>query len=169
MSRIVSAYMECYVVHKSNAQTEYLLLKRSKDKEPYPGIWQIITGRLEKNEKAYEAAYREVVEETSLKISKLYSIPKVTAFYTAYNDKIHLVPLFLAIAENKTVVLSGEHSTYKWVGYKEAKRLVHWVTQKETFDIIETLLNIGGYISGLVEIEIPKKIIQKTLKLKKIK
>ncbi|MGB9697115.1 MAG: NUDIX hydrolase [Ignavibacteria bacterium] len=162
MSRIVSAYIECYVVHKSKKHIEYLLLKRSKDKEPYPGIWQIITGRIEKNEKAYEAAYREVIEETSLKISKLYSIPKVTGFYTAYNDRIHLVSLFLAVAENKAVILSGEHSIYKWVDYKEAKRLVHWVTQKEVFDMIETVLNTKSNVNSLVEIEISKKIIQKT-------
>lgn len=156
MPRIVSAYMECYVVHKGKKHIEYLLLKRSKDKEPYPGIWQIITGRIEKNEKAYKAAYREVVEETSLKISKLYSIPKVTGFYTSYNDRIHLVPLFLAIVKDKNVVLSNEHSMYRWVDYKEAKRLVHWVTQKEIFDIIELVLNTKDYINNLVEIEIPR-------------
>jgi len=160
MSKIVSAYMECYVAYKSKKRIEYLLLKRSEDKEPYPGIWQIITGKVEKREKAYEAAYREVVEETSLKISKLYSIPKVTGFYTAYNDRIHLIPLFLAIAENKTVILSSEHSAYRWVDYKKAKRLVHWVTQKEIFDIIETEINTKGKINSLVEIEIPKKLLK---------
>lgn len=166
MPRIVSTYMECYVVYKSKKRTEYLLLKRSSSKEPYPGIWQIITGRIEENEKAYEAAYREVLEETSLKITKLYSIPKVTGFYTAYNDVVHLVPLFLAIVADKTVVLSSEHSTYKWVNYKNAKRLVHWVTQKEIFDIIELTLNTKDYINGLVEIEIPEKNYTKNLKTK---
>ena len=52
------------IVKKS---TKYLLLRRSKSEKIYPDTWQIISGRIEKNETALQASLREMIEETSLR------------------------------------------------------------------------------------------------------
>lgn len=152
MPEILSKYIECYVYTKSGNDIKYLLLKRSKDKFPYPGIWQIVTGRLEDNEKAYETALREVKEETGLIPVKCFVAPKINEFYTPHNDKIYLIPVFVVYVENENVILSGEHTEFVWSGFTETFKKVHWYSQKENLKIIDDILT-GKIENTMIEIE----------------
>jgi dATP pyrophosphohydrolase len=154
MSKIVSKYIECYVYLETAGVNKYLLLKRSHDKHPYPGIWQIVTGRIEENEAAYDTALREVKEETGLKIKKLYVLPKAGSFYTAHTDSLHLIPLFLAYSDGCAVMISSEHTEYEWLSYKEARERIHWYNQKENLDMIEEMLCNPLLKGTFVEIKI---------------
>ncbi len=52
MSEIKSQFIECYIYARKKGEIKFLLLKRSNDNKVHPGIWQIVTGRIEENEKA---------------------------------------------------------------------------------------------------------------------
>jgi dihydroneopterin triphosphate diphosphatase len=140
MPEILLKYIECYVYKKSKNGIKYLLLKRSLKKEPYPGIWQIVTGKMEIGEEAYNAALREVKEETGLMQIKCFVAPKINQFYTPHNDKIYLIPVFVVKVNNERVVLSEEHTKYKWLNFKNAYKKIHWYSQKENLKIIDDLL-----------------------------
>jgi dihydroneopterin triphosphate diphosphatase len=140
LPEILSKYIECYVYKESEKEIKYLLLKRSETKEPYPGIWQIVTGRFEKDEKAYETALREVKEETGLNPVLCYVAPKMNEFYTPHNDKIYLIPVFVVNVSEDKVILSDEHTHFEWVDYDTAFKKIHWYSQKENLKIIDDIL-----------------------------
>lgn len=101
---------------------EYLLLKRNTFSHFYPGMWQIITGKIENGETAFNAAIRELNEETKLEIKTLYHIPYIGSFYDWRNDKIENIPCFAAEINSKEVILSNEHSQFEFVKYDELKK-----------------------------------------------
>jgi len=103
---------------------EYLVLKRNTFSHFYPGMWQIVTGKIESGETAYNAAIRELNEETKLEIKTLYHIPYIGSFYDWRNDKIENIPCFAAEVTNKEVTLSNEHSQFEFVKYEELNKFL---------------------------------------------
>ncbi len=154
MPDIKSQFIECYLYANTSEGIKFLLLKRHGDNKIYPGIWQIVTGKIEEGEKAYDAALRELKEETGLKAIKLFVLPKVTEFYTFRNDTINLIPLFLAEVEYKDASISEEHSNFQWCDLKDASDKVHWISQKENLKMISDCLGNENYKNTLLEIEI---------------
>jgi dATP pyrophosphohydrolase len=145
LAEIVARYIECYVYKKFNDGIKYLLLKRSANKQPYPGIWQIVTGKIEEGEKAYNTALREVTEETGLKPVKCYVAPKVNEFYTPHNDNIYLIPVFVVNVEDENIILSDEHTNFEWLDFKNAFDRIHWYSQKEN------LIPVNKMLTGEIE------------------
>jgi dATP pyrophosphohydrolase len=130
----------------------FLLLKRSDNAKIYPGIWQMITGTIESHEHTKDTVIRELSEETGLEPSKIFSIPRVNTFYLAVSDKICMSPVFLTIVEKEDVIISDEHSEYKWVSYELAKDMIHWPNQADSLEIIKRYLDDKDLFSKLVEI-----------------
>lgn len=151
---IVTDYIECIVYYKSEEGYKFLVMKRSDYTKVYPGIWQIVTGRHEKNEMSADCAIREVREETGLNIKRFFAFPKVSSFYTYHNDKINLVPLFLAESEGMNVKLSNEHTEFKWLGYDDAYNTIFLFTQKEMLHYVNLFLNSNEYFKTLTEIKL---------------
>lgn len=152
--KIVTDYIECIVYFKSEEGFKFLVMKRSDYTKVYPGIWQIVTGRHEKNEMSADCAIREVREETGLNIKRFFAFPKVSSFYTYHNDKINLVPLFLAESEGMNVKLSNEHTEFKWLGYDDAYNTIFLFTQKEMLHYVNLFLNSNEYFKTLTEIKL---------------
>ena len=140
MSKIISKYIECYIYKKFSDGIKYLLLKRSPDKKPYPGIWQIVTGNIKKNEKAFETAIRELKEETGLSPVHLFTLPDITQFYAPQNDTINLITLFLAEVKSSKVIISPEHSEFVWLDYPTALKKIYWLNQKKILTNIQKIL-----------------------------
>ncbi len=157
MTDIKCIIVEVCIFSKNNGIPHYLLLKRSTSDTLYPGIWQIITGGIRPNEKAYETAYREVREETNLTPFRFYVGPHISSFYDAENDAVHLAPLFAAeVKHGEVTKLSSEHEAHHWCLYKEAQELLVWPGQKQGLDIVHR------YIAGEEEagqlLEISEKL-----------
>ena len=135
--KIISTMIEALIFRETEKGIEFLLLKRAKD-QIYPGLWQMVTGKIEGGEKAYQTALREIKEETSLVPSQLWVAPTVNSFYEPKEDYICLLPVFAArVKAEVNVILSREHTEYKWVGKDDAKKLLAWPGQRESVDIIE--------------------------------
>ena len=119
---------------------ELLLLRRSQSKV-YAGQWRMIGGKVEQGETCWQAALREMHEETGLSAKKFWSVPTVNHFYEPSTDTLHLIPVFAAdtglASEPK---LDAEHSEYKWVSVTEADRLLEWPEQRRIVSVIEEIV-----------------------------
>lgn len=137
-------------------QIEFLLLKRS-DGEIYSGVWQMVTGSIDKNEKAYQTALREIKEETSLLPKQFWVVPNVNSFYEPKKDYICMVPVFAALVDlDAQVNISNEHSEYKWVNLEEAKKLLAWRGQRNSVDIIYEYFTKEKSFLNFVEIKLQR-------------
>ena len=103
--------------------------------------WEFPKGGID-NETEEEALLREIKEETGLDakiISRLpceitYDYPKgfIKKAKTEYDGAKQSAYLLLA---NGNVKLSKEHKKYRWVSYKQARKLLKHESQKKALDI----------------------------------
>jgi len=134
--KIISTMIEAHIFRETKNGIEFLLLKRA-DYQVYPGLWQMVTGKIKESEKAYQTAIREIKEETGLTPLQLWVAPTVNSFYEPKDEYICLLPVFAAIVEADTIQLSDEHTEYKWVNKSEAQKLLAWEGQRKAVQIIE--------------------------------
>ncbi len=152
---ITSYMIEAHIFKRVEDGIKYLILKRAGN-QIYPGIWQMVTGTIRENEKAYETALREIAEETSLRPKKMWVVPFVNSFYSHQKDSVCMVPVFcVETGSDAEVVLSAEHSEYKWVDVREAKELFAWDGQRKSLEVIHQYLTEEN--SALFFTEIPLK------------
>ena len=158
---IISTMIEAHIFRESEKGIEFLLLKRA-DYQVYPGLWQMVTGKIKTNEKAYQTAIREIKEETGLTPLQLWVAPTINSFYepTRLNDKVGqedeyvcLLPVFAARVEADKIQLSDEHTEYKWVNKAEAQKLLAWDGQRKAVSIIEDYFLNEKSFFNFVEIE----------------
>lgn len=137
MPLLASKLIEVCVFKKGDKHPLYLLLHRAGGEKIYPNIWQFITGSIEDNEKAMDAAVREVIEETSIKPTALWVVPYILSFYDAGADAINICPFFAAqVNENISVRLSDEHDDFGWFTLDEAIQKLVWHNQREGIRIV---------------------------------
>jgi dATP pyrophosphohydrolase len=138
--RIVSTMIEAHIFRESENGIEFLLLKRA-GYQVYPGLWQMVTGKIKEStsngEKAFQTALREIKEETGLTPVQLWVAPTVNSFYEPKDEYICLLPVFAARVESNQVKLSDEHTAYKWVDKATAQKLLAWEGQRKAVQIIE--------------------------------
>lgn len=114
-----------------DGEFEYVLLKRLD-----AGFWQAVAGGGEDNESILEAARRETTEETGipkdsffLQLDTIDPIP-VTEFRESWlwGDGVYVIPqyCFGVLARDGDIVLSREHTEYKWLKYEEARSLLRY-------------------------------------------
>lgn len=133
---IKTNFVAIYVCKKIKGNARYLILKR-KSKYMH-GLWGQVAGKIEDGETAWQAALRETKEETGITPEKLYTVDIVESFYEITSNHISIIPAFVAfVAESSSVSLSNEHSEYKWVTANQAKKLLPFIQQKRTIDIIQ--------------------------------
>ena len=152
MPEITSNYIEVHICHIKNKEHKFLMLKRSERSKIYPGIWQMVTGKIDTGESTSDAVKRELAEETGLKAENLFVVPKINSFYFPTSDKIVLSPVFLAIVNSTDVTISDEHSEYKWVSYDEAIKIIYWPNQIESLTIIKNYFGDEELYKKLIEI-----------------
>ncbi|MBX7042527.1 MAG: NUDIX domain-containing protein [Ignavibacteria bacterium] len=148
MPELSSRLAEIFIYRINGDAPEYLLLKRS-GKVTYSGIWSVCAGKIEPGEKAYEAAVREMREETGLAPEELYNVDAVNVFYDPVTDGMHVVPVFLARVEICDVTLNEEHTEYKWLTADEAVKTLHWVSHKNNLKLIRKCLTHEEYFRTL--------------------
>ncbi|MEM1130482.1 MAG: NUDIX domain-containing protein [Pseudomonadota bacterium] len=132
----IRAFLAALVaIRRSGAGWEVLLLRRTR---PPAGTWCQISGSIETGETAWQAALRELWEETGLTPSALYSADICEQFYEAGRDAITLAPVFVAVCDaSAPVSLNDEHSDHRWVGFDDAVEMVSFGGQRRVLRWVE--------------------------------
>lgn len=114
-----------------------LTLKRSMLDDIGPGIWELVGGRLENNESIESGLLREIKEETNLDCS----ITRLLYATTYYSEKTQncIILLYLCNSSQDSIVLSDEHSDYRWVSVDESRQLLGGsiLNDLEKFKVLE--------------------------------
>ncbi len=119
---------------------EFLLLKRAKGKI-YQGQWRMIGGKVEPGETSWQAALRELSEETGLVPDKFWTIPSVNTFYEHKRDMVHHIPAFAAeIHSAKTPELDDEHTEFDWLALDEALSRINWPEQRRLMKLTNSII-----------------------------
>ena len=139
MANLKVRVVDCYVYFQKAKEVEFLLLKRNKNKL-YEHLWQGVAGKIEKDEKAWETAVRELKEETGLAPKKMFVADHVSRFYEKHKDRMNLVPVFGIEVDSKDVTLSDEHIDYKWLDFEEAFDTLIWNGQKQGLKTVYNML-----------------------------
>ena len=139
MSKIKVRVVDCYVFNLVDNVPEYLILKRNKNKI-YEHLWQGVAGKIEKDEKAWQTAIRELREETGLDPSNVFIADHVSRFYETKGDRVNLIPVFGIEVNSKDVILSDEHVDFKWVHYADARNTLVWNGQKKGLEVINDMI-----------------------------
>jgi len=110
---------------------EYALFKRAD-----LGFWQGVTGGGEDAETPIEAARRETREETGLSpvasFLQLDTVEPIPAYHFGHSqlwgEDVYIVPQYAFGVEVKDeqLILSPEHTAYRWLRYAEAYRLLEF-------------------------------------------
>ena len=124
-----------YALRKTTDRHEILLLQRANS---LVGEWCPISGAIEAAETAWQAALRELAEETGLRPQSLYSADILQQFYEPDRDSICFRPVFVAyVSESDDVSLNHEHSAYQWFSFEEAGGMVPFPSQRQTLSQVE--------------------------------
>ena len=133
---IKSFSIAAYICRIESGNARFLIIRRQTSY--LPNSWQMVSGKIEKGEKAWEAVLREIKEETGLVPDRLYSANTLESFYEVNQNCINLVPVFVGFVESdQTVRVSDEHSEHKWVSPEESADFVSFEHQTETMRMIE--------------------------------
>ena len=132
--KIIADLIEAHIFRRNGADLEFLALKRSPESF-YPNLWQMVTGSVNAGEKAFEAAIREIEEETKLNPRKMWVLPNVNSFYSWEDDSISMIPVFVAEVDLQSEVkISSEHSEYMWMNKGEFIENLAWPGQKNSVE-----------------------------------
>lgn len=134
--------VDAYVYRRSAGGLRFLLLKRNRARI-YEHLWQGVAGKIEPGEVAWQAALRELEEETGLTPKRLFVADQVSRFYEAHDDRINLVPVFGIEVDSERARLSPEHSAYKWVSLEEALKILVWRGQKSGLRAVYDMVTSG--------------------------
>jgi 8-oxo-dGTP diphosphatase len=93
-----------------------LLLKRPN------GLWEFPGGAIEWGESPEACVVREAREETGLSATSISLVGVTSATYPKGTDEKHSIYIvYRGLAPSSEVVLSGEHTEYRWLTLTEAR------------------------------------------------
>ena len=142
MAKTKIRVIDAYVFRRTDASLKFLLLKRNVNKI-YEHLWQGVAGTIEAGETAGETAVRELKEETGLVPKRMFVADHVSSFYEVHGDRINLVPVFGIEVDTADIILSEEHSDYRWVDLENALQLLIWRGQRQGIKVVHDMVVSG--------------------------
>jgi dihydroneopterin triphosphate diphosphatase len=133
---VKSFSIAAYVCRVVSGRGRYLVVRRST---PYlKGSWQMVSGRVEPGETGWEAALREIEEETGLVPDRFYSAEIIEQFYEPAQNCVNLVPVFVGFVDaDREVRISEEHDAFEWIGVEDTGRYLLFEHQRLAIRDIE--------------------------------
>ncbi len=136
MKRLV----DVYPYRKEQDEVEFLIFKRSADVQ-YAHQWRMIGGKVNPEETYYEAALRELKEETGLSPDLFWTIPSVNQFYNHDIDSILQIPAFGAkVNKELAISLNHEHVSWKWISQDNLDTYIQWPEQKRLMKLLANIV-----------------------------
>ncbi len=111
------------IFRRSGQGPKFLILYHGR------GYWNFAKGKIESEEKSWEAAVREIREETGLRLNDLKFKKKFKAYekfvFNRGKERIFKIVIFyLAEAKRPEVKISHEHEGFGWFTYREALKIL---------------------------------------------
>lgn len=120
-------FASLFLLRPAGEGYELLLGLRSPAKKYMGGTWQLISGRIEAGETAWQAALRETCEETGLQVQELYRLPSLATFYRPDNDTLNTaIPFCGFVPASSEPRLNPEHIEFKWLNLADAESKLMW-------------------------------------------
>ena len=133
---VITGSVSTYVFTMLHGRPAFLALYRAQ-LLMHADTWQAVHGMIEPGEKAYDAAWREMTEETGLAPERFFKTDCVETFYSEGTDAVHLVPAFAAfVAGAPGVQLSEEHTASDWCDLDDVLDRFIWPSQREAVRVI---------------------------------
>ena len=148
MTSMRVSLVDVYVLRLGAEGLRCLVLRRAPGGR-CPGSWETVHGHIEEGERPWEAAARELREETGMEPERLYNLSRVETFYQHRKDEVALVPVFVAFVADAPVRLGPEHEAYEWLAPAEAGARFAWPRERRALEDAVRLLGSGG--GGAVE------------------
>jgi len=134
--------VDVYPYRVTDRGVEWLLLRRS-EAVLYAGTWRMVGGKVRAGETAWQAALRELGEETGLQPTVFWTLPTVNTFYEWEEDRITLAPAFAAELREDPV-LDREHDSFEWLPIEEASERLEWPEQRRLIRLADAILGAAG-------------------------
>jgi dATP pyrophosphohydrolase len=130
MPGVKQSHIEVYVFRRRGKAIEFLCLRRSLHRS-LPGLWQPVTGKRRRGERAVQAAVREVREEIGVRPARLWALETLAIYFDPVCDVVRMLPLFAAeIGAHEQVRLSREHDAFRFLTAPAAARRYLWEAQR---------------------------------------
>jgi len=119
-----------------NERGRVLLLQRPSTAKSFPGTRSLVAGKVEPGEDVENTAVREIMEETSIKVSKPDA--RLPPIYVREGNIIWEVYPFLFKIKDQEPVLNKENIGFEWIRPDDIKKDSTIVPQ--TFDVVNKML-----------------------------
>ena len=142
MTNVNVGTVDVYLISPDAADWSVLALQRARDTR-CPTAWETVHGRIEPGESPEQAAVREVREETSLEVQRLYNVI-VQPFYLHKLATVELAVVFAAFVRRADPVMLGEeHMQYEWLTPDAALDRFVWPRERQALRDVLQLLHAG--------------------------
>jgi len=149
-------YVVVLVIRPQGGRFELLLARRSEGRY-MGGTWQLISGGLEPDEIAWQAAIRELREETGLAPVEFYRLSTLTNFYRPDNDSLNTAPMFCAMVEDGcSVSINAEHSHFEWVDVDQAESRLMWPGDRQALAEVRSVILGNGLAKSFMRVAIER-------------
>lgn len=131
--------INCIVFKPEGAGYKFLVLKRREDRG---GFWQSVTGGVKIGENEISALKRELKEETGIgEYGKIINLKYSFSFCLPHLGELTENVYAVEVKPDIEIILSPEHTEYRWLDFEEALGLLKYETNKEGFRKIWKMLN----------------------------
>lgn len=123
---------------RKNHEQKYLILHYLS------GHWDFPKGKLEENETHYQAAQRELQEETGLSVGIIPGFQESLSYTFKERGKLikKTVTFFVGTCDEQPVRLSREHTGYLWLPYEKAHEKLTYQNAKDLLHKADEFLKI---------------------------
>ncbi|WP_344841135.1 NUDIX domain-containing protein [Kribbella ginsengisoli] len=131
--------VECWM---TGEQGRVLLLHVSAEEVPPEGFWQPLTGGIKGDETAAQAVAREVFEETGQVVGEGEFRFVADGIRVKVSADFEVVKsLFVVRLPSQVVTVEpSEHDDFRWVEPGEVSGLLHWESNRETWEQVQKVL-----------------------------
>lgn len=156
--RLRADHVQCYVVRNLAAGGEFLQLRRRQG-DILGETWQCLHGGVREGETAWQAALRELEEETGLYPIEFYQLDTVNTFYRAGDDAVWMCPGFCAIVPASAAVgLNEEHDEYRWLTRNAFLDNLMWPGERQAFAELCREILADGPAKPHLRVSIPPRV-----------
>lgn len=142
---------------KPRGPVMFLQLLRAKD-VALPDTWQPVMGHIEQDEKAWEAAVRELREETGYArgagLLNLWQLETPNIFFLHTHEAIVMSPCFAAeVSPEVEPTLDATHQAARWIPHDAVGRAFLWPGQRQAIrQVMEDVLSPTSPVERLLRI-----------------